>query len=211
MGKTPENIHPFDAFLRRADKEELLGQRARVFWFTGLSGSGKTTLARGLEHELHSKGYLVMVLDGDNVRAGINGNLGFSDADRKENIRRIAEVAKLFLNCGVITICCFVSPTNEIRALAKTTIGKDDFREIFVDTPVEECERRDVKGLYAKARKGEITDFTGISSPFEIPTHPDLIISTKNKPVELSVKEAVQFVLPQIKNSNSKSAIHNPK
>lgn len=211
MGNTPENIHPFDSFSDRASKEQLLKQRAKVFWFTGLSGSGKTTIAKGLEHELQSQGYLAMVLNGDNVRAGINNNLGFSDADRKENIRRIAEVAKLFLNCGVITICCFVSPTNEIRALAKTIIGKNDFREIFVDTPVEECERRDVKGLYARARNGEISDFTGISSPFEAPPHPDLIISTKNKPVETSVMEAFQFIIPQVKGVNQQSAIRNQK
>lgn len=210
MGNIPENIHPFHAFLDRTSKEQLLGQRAKVFWFTGLSGSGKTTIAKGLEHELQVKGFLVMVLDGDNVRAGINNNLGFSDADRKENIRRIAEVAKLFLNCGVITICCFVSPTNEMRALAKTIIGTDDFREIFVDTPVEECERRDVKGLYAKARKGEIPDFTGVNSPFEIPVHPDLIIQTHNKPVDFSITEAVKFAIDQV-NFIQQSEISNQK
>lgn len=204
MGKMPDNIHPiFDTLMNRASKEKLLGQRAKVLWFTGLSGSGKSTIAQGVERELQAQGFLVMVLDGDNVRAGINNNLGFSDADRKENIRRIAEVAKLFLSCGVITICSFVSPTNEIRGLAKSIIGEEDFVEIFVDTPIEECERRDVKGLYAKARRGEIRDFTGINAPFESPVDADLIIKTENKAVNDSVNEAVKFIATLIQHPQS--------
>lgn len=198
--EVPQHIHPvFHQLLSRSDKETLLRQRAKVFWFTGLSGSGKTTIAKGLERALHEKEFLVMVLDGDNVRAGINNNLGFLDADRKENIRRIAEVAKLFLGCGVITICCFVSPTNEIRKLAQDIIGKEDFLEVYVNTPVEECERRDVKGLYAKARAGEVKDFTGISAPFEVPLHSDLEIKTQGRTEEQSVAEALRFALPLIK------------
>jgi adenylylsulfate kinase len=200
MGIVPQHIHPvFNQLLARGDKEQLLRQKAKVLWFTGLSGSGKTTIAKGLERALHEKEFLVMVLDGDNVRAGINSNLGFSDADRKENIRRIAEVAKLFASCGVITICSFVSPTIEIRKLAADIIGGNDFVEIYVNTPLEECERRDVKGLYAKARTGEIKDFTGISAPFEAPEKPALEIKTENKTEEQSVNETLRFVLPLLK------------
>ncbi len=203
MNQKPENIHPFNHLLPRESKEELLRQRGKVLWFTGLSGSGKSTIAKGLEERLHAKGFFTVVLDGDNVRTGINSNLGFSDEDRKENIRRIAEVAKLFASNGVITICSFVSPTEEIRSLARNIIGKGDFIEVFVNTPIEECEKRDVKGLYAKARKGEIQDFTGVNAPFEEPKNADLEIQTKNKSVEESVKEAFDFVLPHIPNPKS--------
>jgi len=162
----------FDEMLQREDKENFLKQRAKVIWMTGLSGSGKSTIAKVLERRLHAEGFLCQMLDGDNIRAGINSNLGFSDADRSENIRRISEVSKLFLNCGVITINCFVSPTIAIRQLAKDIIGQDDFIEVFINTPLEVCEARDVKGLYKKARAGEIKDFTGIDAPFEAPEHP---------------------------------------
>lgn len=205
MNPAPENIHPFNQLLPRESKEELLNQRAKVFWFTGLSGSGKSTIAKGLEEKLHEAGRLVMVLDGDNVRAGINNNLGFSDADRKENIRRIAEVAKLFLDAGVITICCFVSPTVEIREQAKHIIGAKDFIEVFVNTPLEECEKRDVKGLYAKARKGEIKDFTGINAPFEAPVNANLEIKTAGKTIDESVAQALMYALPHISIQNPNS------
>jgi adenylylsulfate kinase len=198
MNQKSDNIHPFNQLLSRESKEELLDQHARVLWFTGLSGSGKSTIAKGVEEALHSRGIFSVVLDGDNVRTGINNNLGFSDEDRKENIRRIAEVAKLFVSNGVTTICSFVSPTEEIRSLAKAIIGKGDFIEIFVNTPIELCEERDVKGLYAKARAGAIKDFTGVNAPFEIPVSPDLEIETKDKRVEESVKEVTEFVLPII-------------
>ncbi|MES2619520.1 MAG: adenylyl-sulfate kinase, partial [Bacteroidota bacterium] len=148
MNLKSDNIHPFNQLLPRESKEALLKQRSKVLWFTGLSGSGKSTIAKGVEDKLHEAGLFSVVLDGDNVRTGINNNLGFSDEDRKENIRRIAEVAKLFTSNGVITICSFVSPTEEIRNLAKSIIGKNDFLEIFINTPIEECEKRDVKGLY---------------------------------------------------------------
>jgi adenylylsulfate kinase len=188
----------FDEILQRQDKERLLSQKSRVFWLTGLSGSGKTTLANYLERQLHKEGFATMLLDGDNIRAGINNNLGFSDADRLENIRRIAEVSKLFLNCGIITICAFVSPTQEIRQLAENIIGKEDFLEIFIDTPLEICESRDVKGLYAKARRGEIKDFTGISAPFEISENPALHIKTENYTIEESGNVLLNFVLTKI-------------
>lgn len=188
------NIFPTDKILQRADKEQLLKQQGSVIWFTGLSGSGKTTIAIALENELNKKGLLTQILDGDNIRTGINNNLGFSDADRTENIRRIAEVTKLFVNCGVITICCFVSPTEEIRAIARNIIGSADFVEVFVNTPLETCEQRDVKGLYAKARKGEIKDFTGITAPFEAPADPTIEVKTN----ELSIEESVKKILNSI-------------
>jgi adenylylsulfate kinase len=199
MSEKSTNIHPFSHLLPRESKEELLRQQGKVFWLTGLSGSGKSTIAKGLEEALHDEGFFSVVLDGDNVRTGINSNLGFSEDDRRENIRRIAEVAKLFVSNGVVTICSFVSPTEELRTLAKTVVGKNDFLEIFINTPIEECEKRDVKGLYAKARKGEIKDFTGINAPFENPADPDLEIQTSNKSAKESVKELLQFVLPQIR------------
>ena len=186
------NIFPTDKILLRADKEKLLQQQGIALWFTGLSGSGKTTIAIALEQELNKRGLLTQILDGDNIRAGINNNLGFSEADRTENIRRIAEITKLFVNCGVITICCFVSPTEEIRNLAKKIIGTSDFVEVFVNTPLETCEQRDVKGLYAKARKGEIKDFTGISSPFEAPKNPEIEVKTNELTVQESVKRIIE-------------------
>lgn len=189
------NIFTTDKILQRKDKEKLLEQKGIVIWFTGLSGSGKTTLAIALEKELAKKGFLTQVLDGDNIRAGINNNLGFSEDDRVENIRRIAEVAKLFLNCGIITICCFVSPTRAMRSMAKKIIGENDFIEVFVNTPLEICEQRDVKGLYAKARRGEIKDFTGISQPFEPPIEPKVEVTTENMRVEECVKKIMDLVI----------------
>jgi len=174
-----EHIHPiFDRILGREDKEKLLGQRGRVLWLTGLSGSGKSTIAAALERRLYEQGLLTALLDGDNIRSGINNNLGFSPADRQENIRRIAEVARLFLQCGLICICSFVSPTRAIRNQARHLIGEDDFLEVYVNAPLEVCEARDVKGLYKKARAGEIKQFTGIDAPFEAPEAPFLELNT---------------------------------
>lgn len=196
----PAHIHPvFDRLLQRGDKEALLGQHGLCIWMTGLSGSGKSTIAVELERLLHASGIHSMVLDGDNVRTGINSNLGFSEADRTENIRRIAEVAKLFVGNGIVTICCFVSPTIAIREQAKAIIGATDFVEVFVDTSLEECERRDVKGLYAKARAGEVKDFTGISAPFEAPTQADIIVTTTGREPEDSAGDIFEFTLPRIK------------
>ena len=182
----------------RSDKELRLKQKSKVLWMTGLSGSGKTTIGLALEKELCKREFLVMLFDGDLVRTGINKNLKFSMEDRKENIRRIAEVNKLFVNCGIVTINCFISPTNEIRTMAKNIIGKDDFLEVFISAPLEICETRDVKGIYAKARKGEIPEFTGISSPFDIPPNPDLVLKTDRMSVEESVQCALDFILPKI-------------
>lgn len=195
----PAHIHPvFDRMLAREDKEHLLGQRGCVIWMTGLSGSGKSTIALALERQLHAEGRFTTVLDGDNVRAGINNNLGFSETDRTENIRRIAEVAKLFAGQGIITICCFVSPTAAIREQARTIIGATDFIEVFVDTPLEVCEARDVKGLYAKARKGEVKDFTGISAPFEPPASPDIRLKTERRSEQDTVTDLYHFLAPRI-------------
>ncbi len=200
MKKEDKNIYSvFDELLQRSDKEDLLSQRSKVIWLTGLSGSGKTTLAKYLEKELHQLGFLTQVLDGDNIRTGINNNLGFSIDDRTENIRRIAEVSKLFINCGIITINSFVSPTDAIRKIAKEIIGEKDFLEIFVATSLEECEKRDTKGLYLKARQGKIKNFTGIDAPFEHPEQPDLIIETTNKTIAQSGEQLLIFVLMHIK------------
>ena len=191
-----ENIYPiYDKMMTRQDKEQLLGQKGIMVWFTGLSGSGKSTVAMGVERELHKRGILCRILDGDNIRAGINNNLGFSEEDRKENIRRIAEIGKLFVQTGIVTLACFVSPTNDIRQLAREIIGEQDFKEVFVSTPIEECERRDVKGLYARARKGEVKYFTGISAPFEEPEHPALSIDTSRLSLEESVNVVISLIL----------------
>lgn len=190
------NIYPiFDRMLSRRDKEELLHQRGRMIWFTGLSGSGKSTIAIALERELHQRGLLCRILDGDNIRSGINNNLGFSAEDRRENIRRIAEVSKLFVDTGIITIAAFISPSNELRQMAADIIGADDFLEVYVSTPIEECERRDVKGLYAKARRGEIQNFTGISAPFETPEHPALSLDTSKLTLQESVERLLQLII----------------
>jgi adenylylsulfate kinase len=165
---------------------------------TGLSGAGKTTLANHLERALFDRGFLTQILDGDNIRSGINNNLGFSEADRMENIRRIAEISKLFINSGVITINCFISPTSEIRDIARSIIGKEDFIEIYVNAPLEVCEGRDVKGLYNKARRGEIKEFTGITSPYEAPANGDIEIRTDLLSVEESVEKVLAFILPRI-------------
>lgn len=200
MATRPAHIHPvFDRLLQRAHKEALLGQHGLCIWMTGLSGSGKSTIAAELERRLHAEGIHSMVLDGDNVRTGINNNLGFSEADRTENIRRIAEVAKLFVGNGTVTICCFVSPTIVLREQAKALIGADDFVEVFIDTPLEECERRDVKGLYAKARAGEVKEFTGISAPFEPPIAADIVIRTMGRHAAESATELLDHILPRIK------------
>ena len=193
------NINPiFDRMLGREDKEALLGQRGVMVWFTGLSGSGKSTIAIALERELHKRGLLCRILDGDNIRSGINNNLGFSPEDRVENIRRIAEVGKLFVDTGVITIAAFISPNNELREMASAIIGKADFLEVYVSTPLAECERRDVKGLYAKARKGEIKEFTGVSAPFEAPERPDLSLDTSVLSVEQSVNRLLELIVPKV-------------
>ncbi len=188
----PEEIFPvFDQIINRQDKEKLLKQKAKVIWLTGLSGSGKTTIGASLEKELYNLGYLTQVLDGDNIRSGINKNLKFTEEDRLENIRRIAEVTKLFLNCGVITINCFITPTESIRQIARDIIGRENMIEVYINASLEACEARDQKGLYKKARSGELKNFTGISSSFEVPQGADIELLTD----ELGIKEATEKLL----------------
>jgi adenylylsulfate kinase len=194
------HIHPIGhLLLPRADRERFLRQRSKVLWMTGLSGSGKSTIAQSLEKRLFSLGFFCQVLDGDNVRHGINNNLGFSDADRTENIRRIAEVARLFCQAGVVTLCSFISPTRAIREQARRIIGPADFLEVFVDAPLALCETRDVKGLYAKARRGEIPAFTGIDAPYEPPRTPDICVRTGEQSLDASVDTILEQLLPFIR------------
>ena len=199
MKDNENNIFPvFNKIVQREEKEKLMKQKAQVIWLTGLSGSGKTTIARHLDQELYNRGFVAQVLDGDNIRSGINNNLKFTEEDRYENIRRISEVNKLFLNCGIITLNSFISPTEEIRNMAIEIIGKENFIEIFINTPIEVCEQRDTKGLYAKARRGELKNFTGIDSPFEIPKNADIEIKTDEQTIEESVKQALDYIMPRI-------------
>ena len=194
------NIHPiFDQLVARDEREKFLNQRAHVFWFTGLSGSGKSTIAKGVERKLFAEGYFAQVIDGDNVRSGLCNNLSFSIADREENIRRIAELAKLYTTSGLISLCSFISPTREIRHLAENIVGSQDFSEIFVNTSLEICESRDVKGLYEKARKGEIKGFTGIDSPYEAPVAPAMDIITNSQSIEESVNQVFEFIIEKVK------------
>lgn len=197
-----ENIHPiFDRILDRSQKERLLNQRAAVIWMVGLSGSGKSTIAQALEKRLHQQGHLTQLLDGDNLRSGLNSNLGFSEEDRSENLRRSAETAKLFLKCGIITICSFISPTAAVRERAKSIIGEADFLEVHVKCSFDACAKRDVKGLYAKALRGEIKNFTGLDAPFEEPQNPWLLLNSEEETeeacVELLYNKLIQRVKPQ--------------
>jgi len=182
----PGPLYPtFDRMLPRYAKEALLGQRGGVVWMSGMSGSGKSTLAVRLEGELHGRGLLVKMLDGDNVRTGLNRNLGFSDADRAENIRRVAEVAKLFADCGVLVVASFITPHETLRTLAREIIGDRDLLEVYVKASFEACARRDPKGLYAKAAAGQVGNFTGRDSAFEEPLRPDLVLETESAEEEI--------------------------
>jgi adenylylsulfate kinase len=190
---------PYSKYLtNRESKEALLKQHAQVIWMCGLSGAGKSTLATKLDRELYNRGFLSQVLDGDAVRSGLNKGLGYSPEERMENLRRVAEVAKLFLGCGVITIVAFISPTNSYRQMAKNIIGEQDFIETYINAPLEVCDQRDTKGLYKQAREGKIRDFTGITAPFEPPDSPALEINTSMLTVEESTSRLLDFVLPRI-------------
>jgi len=188
-----------DYKITKKDREKLNQHRSLLLWFTGLSGSGKSTLANLVEVELHKKGVSTFVLDGDNVRQGINKDLSFAPEDRTENIRRIAEIGHLMVEAGVVTLAAFVSPYIEDRENIKNIVGVDNFIEIFINTSLKECERRDVKGLYKKARAGEIKNMTGISAPYEAPTNPDIEIVTDNQDVETSVQTILDFIIQKIK------------
>jgi len=187
---------------RRELKEKILHQYGTVIWFTGLPRSGKTTLAEALSDALTKQDFFCHVLDGDKVRQGINSDLGYSLADREENIRRVAEICRILTDNGIITICAFVSPTEKIRNRAKNIIGEKDFMEIYVCTALEICEKRDIYGLYKKSRTGEIKDFTGISSPFEIPVNPDIIVDSGKNTIEDCINEIMVNVLPHIRRSD---------
>ena len=189
-----KNVIKQEMEITRQKREKLLGQKALTVWFTGLSGSGKSTLSNAVEKKMHKAGYLTFSLDGDNIRLGINKDLGFAEEDRQENIRRIAEIAKLMNDAGVITLTSFISPYLRDRENARKIIGDESFVEVYVSTPIEECEKRDVKGLYKKARSGQIPDFTGISSPYEEPLSPEIAIDTSN----MSVDEAADIILEKI-------------
>ena len=194
-----DNLFPIsDRLLKQSDRESLVGQSAKVIWMCGLSGSGKSTLATALERKLFSQKRLVYVLDGDNIRTGLSSGLSFSDEDRRENIRRIAEVSKLFVDAGVISINSFITPNADLRKMARETIGKDNLVEVYVKASFETCMKRDVKGLYAKADKGLVPQFTGKDSGFEEPTDSDLVIDTEAQSVEESLELLFQFVSPLI-------------
>jgi len=188
------NITWHERQVDRADRERLLKQRGVTIWLTGLSGSGKSTVAVATEHVLAERGRLVYVLDGDNVRHGLNTNLGFSPEDRTENIRRIGEVAKLFTDAGIITLTSFISPYRADRDAVREIMHPGDFIEVLVDASLETCEARDVKGLYQKARAGEIPEFTGISAPYEAPEKPEVVLDTNERSVEESVSELIGYL-----------------
>jgi len=200
MTANPDHLYPvFDRMLPRSAKEELLGQSGAVIWMYGLSGSGKSTLANLLERRLHDRGRLVKVLDGDNIRSGLNRNLGFSDEDRLENIRRVAEVAKLFADSGIITITSFITPRNDLRRLARELIGDRDLLEVYVKASFEACAARDPKGLYAKVAVGEVKQFTGKDSAFEEPENPDLILDTETTSEEDCLEQLLEAALKKAK------------
>ena len=193
------NIVKHNYRVTKQDRIALLNQTSVVLWFTGLSGSGKSTLADALEQRLMQEGLKTYLLDGDNIRFGLNKNVDFSDEGRKENIRRIGEVAKLFVDAGLVVLTAFVSPFKADRQSVRELLGQGEFIEIFVDTPIEICEKRDVKGLYKKARAGEIKDFTGINSPYEAPDNADVVIKTANRTIEDCIEEIYQFVILKTK------------
>lgn len=198
-----ENIFPvFDQMINKVAKERLLKQHAKVIWLTGLSCSGKTTLGISLEKKLHQMGYLTQILDGDNIRSGINKNLGFTEEDRFENIRRIAEITRLFLNCGVITINCFITPTEKIRQIARDIIGIENIIEVYVNASLDVCEKRDIKGLYKKARNGQLSNFTGIDSPFDYPVNNHIEIDTGKHDINYCTQQLLNFVLNKINYEN---------
>ncbi|MFN2457251.1 MAG: adenylyl-sulfate kinase [Chitinophagaceae bacterium] len=194
-------LFPFDSKVTYEQRKLLFMQEPRLIWLTGLSGSGKTTLALRLENYLFNKGYKVFILDGDNIRKGLNKDLGFTEQDRKENLRRIGEVAKLMMDAGLIIISAFISPYEQDRMFIKNIVD-DRFIEVHVNCPVGVCEQRDIKGLYAKARKGIIPDFTGVSAPYEIPLSPDVEVNTNEETIEESLDKIINFVESQIRIGN---------
>jgi adenylylsulfate kinase len=199
MTDTPTDLHPiFGSMLSRREREDNLRQRAQTFWLYGLSGSGKSTLANTLERRLFAEGFTTQLLDGDNLRLGLNRDLGFDPADRAENIRRAAEAAKLFVQAGIVVISAFITPTRALRELARTIIGADDFIEVYVEAMKQTCARRDPKGLYAKADRGGVPQFTGYDAPFEPPAHAGIVITTDREPIEKSAERLYLFARPRL-------------
>jgi adenylylsulfate kinase len=196
------NIVPQDYRITKSDRQQLNGHRSVIVWLTGLSGSGKSTLANALEQQLHSRGIRTYVLDGDNIRHGLNNNVDFTEAGRRENIRRIGEVAKLFVDAGLVVITAFISPFRSDRDAVRNLVAEGEFMELFIDCPLEVCEARDVKGLYKKARKGEISDFTGISSPFEPPLKPELTVNTHLMQAKQATALITEAVLKKINRTS---------
>ncbi len=194
MNIKSDNIVWHQAKVSKQDRHRLNQHKSCVLWFTGLSGSGKSTLSTEVEKELYQRGIRTYVLDGDNIRHGLNKDLGFSKEDRKENIRRIGEVAKLFVDAGIVTLTAFISPYIEDRATVRALFEKDEFIEVYVKCSIEECERRDPKGLYKKARLGEIKEFTGISAPYEEPVNPEIVVETDRESIETSVQKIVNYL-----------------
>jgi adenylylsulfate kinase len=191
-------IYPINTKVSAEERQRLMKQKPKLIWFTGLSGSGKSTLAVQLEAALHAQGFKTYLLDGDNIRSGLNKDLSFTDDARVENIRRISEVCKLFLDAGVVLLSAFISPFQSDRQQVKSIVGKENYIEVFVDAPLEVCEQRDVKGLYKKARAGEVKNFTGISSPYEKPSDPDVVIHTDRMSVEESMDVLMKAIVPKI-------------
>jgi bifunctional enzyme CysN/CysC len=189
------NIHLHAALISKAEREKLNGHRAAVLWFTGLSGSGKSTIANLVERELYDRGVRTFLMDGDNVRHGLNRDLGFADADRVENVRRVGEVAKLFTQAGLMVLCSFISPFRAERRMVRELLGEGEFIEVFVDTPLDDCMKRDPKGLYVKALKGEIANFTGVTSPYEEPENAEIVLRT----LDLSPPQAAAAVIEALK------------
>jgi len=189
----------FNDFIRRSRRRFLVRQNPKVIWMTGLSGAGKTTLSESVQQDLRKRGYFTKIFDGDVVRTGLCSDLGFSLEDRMENVRRIAEVAKIFLDSGIIVICSFITPTHAMRDLAKSIIGEDRFIEVYINAPLEVCEQRDVKGLYARARQGLLKNFTGIDSVFEAPVKPDIEVRTDLWSIDKTVRYMLRRIIPMVK------------
>lgn len=193
------NIVPHAHRVSAAERQAIKGHRPLLIWFTGLSGSGKSTLANALEATLNKEGVHTYLLDGDNIRSGLNAGLGFTREDREENLRRIAEVAKLFLDAGVVVLAAFISPLREDRERIRSIVGSEHMVEVYVECPLEVCESRDVKGLYARARKGEIKNFTGLDAPYEAPVHPELTVNTNEESLEACTVSVRNLIFPRIK------------
>lgn len=199
MADYRDNIVPHSHIIRNENRIQKYGYQPKLIWFTGLSGSGKSTLASGVETHFFNAGINTYILDGDNIRSGLNSDLDFSDQSRTENIRRISEVSKLFLDAGLLVITAFISPFKKDREQALKLVGKENFIEVYVECPLKICEQRDVKGLYKKARAGEIKDFTGISSPFEVPDKADIIINTADNSLEECLKQLIKKIEPKVR------------